>query len=523
MKFLDKWFAPLMGAAILLASFFYHDASAQITPPPGGGGKPADPVNSVQFNNAGAFGGSADLTWTGSQLLSPTYASETDFFGNANRIPFSATSDGYAVSLTAGNGGATSGIGGSITLLSGESSGTSPTGPINIITNRPNAAGGASGDILLQTGAPISGVTGSVLFSPGEVNTASFNATGLNFLTTGQRISGDFSNATRSSRVLFQSSTTNGGTIVGAIPNGTATAARYVAYSSSDANNASLARFYTDGTAGTVGIDSWVSGTGTQLPIQMQIANVPYLEMFTTGRVYIGATPADDGSSALKVNGKVTASSFDNVAITAPASTATLTLASGKTFTVNNSVTLSGTDGTTMTLPSASSTLAIAGANSDITSMTAVTTLSTAAGVAVHGTNTNDNAAAGYKGEYVESVITVAVNVGTSLQWADMTSISLTAGDWDVTGICDLNKNGAVINSSYCGISSTSGNSGTGLSIGSNEVPLFLPTANSDGGGSIPSYRVSLSGTTLIYLKNFSDYSGAIPKFYGRISARRFR
>lgn len=34
----------------------------------GGSGTPAAPVNSVQFNNAGAFGGSANLTWNGNQL-----------------------------------------------------------------------------------------------------------------------------------------------------------------------------------------------------------------------------------------------------------------------------------------------------------------------------------------------------------------------------------------------------------------------------------------------------------------------
>lgn len=34
----------------------------------GGGGLPAPPANSVQFNNAGAFGGSANLTWNGTTL-----------------------------------------------------------------------------------------------------------------------------------------------------------------------------------------------------------------------------------------------------------------------------------------------------------------------------------------------------------------------------------------------------------------------------------------------------------------------
>lgn len=60
----------------------------------------------------------------------------------------------------------------------------------------------------------------------------------------------------------------------------------------------------------------------------------------------------------LDVNGSATATSFNKVAITAPATSATLTIANGKTLTVNNSIILTGTDGTTMTMPSTSSTLA---------------------------------------------------------------------------------------------------------------------------------------------------------------------
>lgn len=55
--------------------------------------------------------------------------------------------------------------------------------------------------------------------------------------------------------------------------------------------------------------------------------------------------------------GVATVTSVNKVAITAPASSATLTLADGKTFTVNNSVTLSGTDSTTLTLPGITSKL----------------------------------------------------------------------------------------------------------------------------------------------------------------------
>lgn len=56
--------------------------------------------------------------------------------------------------------------------------------------------------------------------------------------------------------------------------------------------------------------------------------------------------------------GVASATSINKVAITAPATSATLTIADGKTFTVNNTITFSGTDSTTMTLPGTSATLA---------------------------------------------------------------------------------------------------------------------------------------------------------------------
>lgn len=56
--------------------------------------------------------------------------------------------------------------------------------------------------------------------------------------------------------------------------------------------------------------------------------------------------------------GVATVTSVNKVAITAPASSATLTIADGKTLTVNQSLTLSGTDSTVMTFPSTSATIA---------------------------------------------------------------------------------------------------------------------------------------------------------------------
>jgi hypothetical protein len=56
--------------------------------------------------------------------------------------------------------------------------------------------------------------------------------------------------------------------------------------------------------------------------------------------------------------GVASATSVNKVAITAPATSATLTIADGKTLTANNSLTLAGTDSTTMTFPSSSATVA---------------------------------------------------------------------------------------------------------------------------------------------------------------------
>ena len=56
--------------------------------------------------------------------------------------------------------------------------------------------------------------------------------------------------------------------------------------------------------------------------------------------------------------GAATATSVNKVAITAPATSATLTIADGKTLTASHSLTLAGTDSTTMTFPSTNASIA---------------------------------------------------------------------------------------------------------------------------------------------------------------------
>ncbi|HEY6019562.1 MAG TPA: hypothetical protein VIY48_06565, partial [Candidatus Paceibacterota bacterium] len=58
----------------------------------------------------------------------------------------------------------------------------------------------------------------------------------------------------------------------------------------------------------------------------------------------------------------------------------------------------------------------------------------------IKGTSTNDNAIAGDVGELITSTVASASGVSlTSTTAANVTSISLTAGDWDVDGTVDFN------------------------------------------------------------------------------------
>ena len=72
-----------------------------------------------------------------------------------------------------------------------------------------------------------------------------------------------------------------------------------------------------------------------------------------TGKFVFDGTP----TLVTPVLGVATATSLNKVALTAPATSATLTIADGKTLTVSNSITLVGTDSTTMTFPTVSSAI----------------------------------------------------------------------------------------------------------------------------------------------------------------------
>lgn len=144
------------------------------------------------------------------------------------------------------------------------------------------------------------------------------------------------------------------------------------------------------------------------------------------------------------------------------------------------------------------------------------------------GTTTNNDTATGNVGEYIEAS-NAGVVFGGNAVYTDITSISLTAGDWDVTGISQLNRQAATITSTVFigGVSSTAGNSSAGLVTGISAAQQSLGAGDVTFNSisvTLPRVRFSLAGTTTVYLKGFVDnVTAGTPTFSGGLTARRIR
>lgn len=149
-------------------------------------------------------------------------------------------------------------------------------------------------------------------------------------------------------------------------------------------------------------------------------------------------------------------------------------------------------------------------------------TIALAATSSIPGTTTNDNATAGNVGEYVESKVASGSAVSlTTATSTNITSISLTAGDWDVTGNINYIGASATITGKISGISSTSATlptDGTEVYSGVNVTLL-----NNTDGTTLATKRISISGTTTVYLVGQTTFSAGTVTAFGYISARRVR
>ena len=150
-------------------------------------------------------------------------------------------------------------------------------------------------------------------------------------------------------------------------------------------------------------ISTGVSGLGTGVATFLGTPSSANLRSALTDETGTGAAVfADTPTLVTPVLGVATATSINKVAVTAPATSATLTIANGKTLTANNSITLAGTDSTTMTFPSASATITqtiASGAKALATGAISSATCTSAQTDTATGTATTDTIIATFNGD----------------------------------------------------------------------------------------------------------------------------
>ena len=195
--------------------------------------------------------------------------------------------------------------------------------------------------------------------------------------------------------------------------------------------------------------------------------------------------------------------------------------------------------GTTTTLASLTVTGATslagltASGNVSVSGTTTLTGALTAPSISFSGTNgivgtvTNNNATAGSVGEYVSSTIASGSAVSlTTVTPANITSISLTAGDWDVwldanflggssTTVASLQ---ATINTISATLSTTPGNF-TDIGYVSGAIFSIVTTETLKVG----IVRYSLASTTTVYGVAEASFGTSTLAVYGILRARRVR
>lgn len=146
------------------------------------------------------------------------------------------------------------------------------------------------------------------------------------------------------------------------------------------------------------------------------------------------------------------------------------------------------------------------------------------------GTTTNNNANAGSVGEMVSSSVAVGsavslTNASGAFTGKTITSISLTAGDWDVFGSVGINMAATTNFTASAGGINTVNDT---LNSAYEEETRFAYGAggfvpNNVFSFAFPTTRVSIASTTTYYLIGYASFSISTATAFGRITARRVR
>lgn len=140
------------------------------------------------------------------------------------------------------------------------------------------------------------------------------------------------------------------------------------------------------------------------------------------------------------------------------------------------------------------------------------------------GIASNTAASTGNIGENISASVTSTspVTLGTTGTITNITSIPLTAGDWEVFAHIGFNLTGSsVLTTFQAAISTTSAGFSSGLFGYIRQFPNAAATTGGTNVYSIGSTSMLISGSTTVYLVVAPEWSSTAPTGYGEIHARR--
>jgi hypothetical protein len=232
--------------------------------------------------------------------------------------------------------------------------------------------------------------------------------------------------------------------------------------------------------------------------------------------VFTGTPTFDNGQTIAVVNPSTNLAITGTLSVTGATTLASASQSGAATFaTGTGAVSLNG------------ATTVASGKTFAVTSNATVGGTLTTTGVSVSaGVTDGSSAAAGTLGEFVGSKVAVGSAVSlTSATPANVTSISLTAGDWDVRGLVDFAGASATVVASSLwvfGINTTSATipvDGTEAQLG---VPALSTTSFMVGSGCVY-VRLNITTTTTVYLVAEATFTAGAVAAYGSMTARRVR
>jgi hypothetical protein len=141
---------------------------------------------------------------------------------------------------------------------------------------------------------------------------------------------------------------------------------------------------------------------------------------------------------------------------------------------------------------------------------------------AAAGVTNGSDAGAGQVGEWLSSVVATPAGIGNNVL-TNLTSLSLTAGDWDVRGEVWFQLGSGPTGSCQAGISTQANQLPGAPGTGSRTTQTFTYTANSPQVLPLATCRMSLNAAVTVWLVAACGFSSGTASAYGRMDARRVR